>query len=232
MTDIRDFTTPANSLIKDCNGAANTAAITSTPGYESNYPAFFYVANLGDGWYVPSAGQLNYMIAYTPVLNESLELISGSSKNLVQFIYWTSDEYESSGNNQAWTLGEFLNFTQSVKRIVSGNKNRVRAFRNFSLSTKGEHAGTYNIGDVVTFVDGTKGVVFSLNREHTAGTVVAMNDYNSDDDADRWLENNDWWIWSSSERSDTQACFLLNTGVLSYDNKYAHASSITPSCVF
>ena len=35
---------------------------------------------------------------------------------------------------------------------------------------------TYKIGDVITFSDGTQGFVFHLNRERTAGTVVAMQD--------------------------------------------------------
>lgn len=185
MTDIRDFTTPANGLIKDCNGAANTETITAISGYETEYPAFDYAVGLGDGWYVPAAGQLNYMIAYTPVLNESLELISGynlimrsDSNTAAGFncYYWSSDEATSSGNSLAWYLNTDCSFVSVSK---SDANRRVRAFRNFSLSGSGET--TYKIGDVITFSDNTRGVVFSLNRERTAGTVVAMNDYNNTD---------------------------------------------------
>lgn len=187
MTDIRDFTTPANGLIKDCDGQANTAAITAISGYQTKYPAFKYAVGLGEGWYVPAAGQLNYMIAYTHVLNESLQLISGynlimrSDSNTTDHFnryYWSSDEATSSGNSKAWYLNVDCSFASVSK---SDANRRVRAFRNFSLSAKGNREGTYRIGDVINFNDGTKGVVFSLNRERTAGTVVAMNDYDNTD---------------------------------------------------
>ena len=184
MTDIRDFTTPANGLIKDCNGAANTATIAAISGYETKYPAFKYAKDLGDGWYVPAAGQLSYMIAHTAVLNASLKLISGyklimrsdsNTTGAFNCFYWSSDEATSSGNSLAW----YLNTDCSFVSVSKSDANRcVRAFRNFSLSAKGNREGTYRIGDVINFNDGTKGVVFSLNRERTAGTVVAMNDYN------------------------------------------------------
>ena len=185
-TDIRDFDDPANGLIKDCNGAANTAAITAISGYQTKYPAFNYVVGLGEGWYVPAAGQLNYMIAYTPVLNESLKLINGynlimsSGSNTAAGFdrhYWSSDEAISSGNSLAW----FLSVNCSFASISKSDAHWVRAFRDFSLSAKGNREGTYRIGDVINFSDGTKGVVFSLNRERTAGTVVAMNDYGNTD---------------------------------------------------
>ena len=186
-TDIRDFTTPANGLIKDCNGADNTATIAAISGYGTKYPAFQYAVDLGDGWYVPAAGQLSYMIAHTAVLNASLKLISGSKiimrdnndQNVAAAFdtyYWSSDECTSSGNSLAWYLNTDCSFTSISKSDAS---RRVRAFRNFSLSGSGET--TYKIGDVITFNDGTQGVVFSLNRERTAGTVVAMNDYDNTD---------------------------------------------------
>lgn len=187
--DIRNFTTPANGLIKDCNGAANTATITAISGYETKYPAFKYAKDLGDGWYVPAAGQLSYMIAHTAVLNASLKLISGSKiimrdnndQNVAAAFdtyYWSSDECTSSGNSLAWYLNTDCSFVSVSK---SDANRRVRAFRNFSLSAKGNREGTYRIGDVIEFSDHTKGVVFSLNRERTAGTVVAMNDYDNTD---------------------------------------------------
>lgn len=186
-TDIRDFDDAANGLIKDCNGAANTATITAISGYETNYPAFNYAVGLGEGWYVPAAGQLSYMIAHTAVLNASLALISGSKiimrnnndQNVAAAFdtyYWSSDECTSSGNSLAWYLNTDCSFASISKSDAS---RRVRAFRNFSLSGSGET--TCKIGDVITFIDGTQGVVFSLNRERTAGTVVAMNDYNNTD---------------------------------------------------
>ena len=186
-TDIRDFDDAANGLIKDCDGAANTAKIAAISGYETKYPAFNYAKGLGIGWYVPAAGQLNYMIAHTAVLNASLQLISGynlimrgDSNTAADFnrYYWSSDEATSSGNSLAWYLNTDCSFVSVSKSDAS---RRVRAFRNFSLSAKGNREGTYRIGGVITFNDGTQGVVFSLNRERTAGTVVAMNDYNNTD---------------------------------------------------
>lgn len=185
--DIRDFTTPAIGLIKDCDGKTNTETITSISGYQTKYPAFNYAVGLGEGWYVPAAGQLSYMIAHTAVLNASLMRISGynlimrsdnNTGSSFNCLYWSSDEAPSSGNSLAWYLNTDCAFA-SISKSNTGQ--RVRAFRNFSLSAKGEREGTYRIGDVISFSDGTKGVVFSLNREHTAGTVVAMNDYHNDD---------------------------------------------------
>lgn len=224
MTDIRDFTTPANGLIKDCNGAANTAAITAISGYETKYPAFNYAVGLGDGWYVPAAGQLSYMIAQAPVLNASLALISDynlimrSDKDATQAFntyYWASDECPSSGNSLAWYLNTDCSFA-NISKSNTDNQRRVRAFRNFSLSAKGNREGTYRIGDVINFSDGTKGVVFSLNRERTAGTVVAMNDYNNDDRS--WSAGYDHVPYLDEVRYASQA--------LSHTDGYANTCAV------
>lgn len=54
------------------------------------------------------------------------------------------------------------------------NKQRLILFALLCFAWFGSHAQTtYNIGDVYTFLDGSQGVVFSVNRDHTAGCVVA-----------------------------------------------------------
>ena len=220
MTDIRDFTTPANGLIKDCNGAANTAAIAAISGFETKYPAFNYAVGLGEGWYVPAAGQLSYMIAHTTVLNASLALISDynlimrtgtDATQAFNTYYWSSDECTSQGNSLAWYLNTDCSFASISKSDAS---RRVRAFRNFSLSGSGET--TYKIGDVITFNDDTQGVVFSLNRERTAGTVVAMNDYGNTDRS--WSAGYDHVPYLNEVRYASQA--------LSHTDGYANTCAV------
>ena len=134
----RDFTTPANGLIKDCNGKANTDIIAELDTYsQTNFPAFFYAKSLGDGgWYVPAAGQLNYMVGQTGALNASLMLIEGStcvlrsdhSLNDFNVNYWASDEY-SGNDSQAWYMKDNCSFTYISKANTSTA--RVRAFHDF-----------------------------------------------------------------------------------------------------
>lgn len=62
--------------ITDMNGYANTLAIRTHPA--ANYPAGF-TPDFDNGWYLPSAGQLNVLFGEIVRVNESLTLVGGTS---------------------------------------------------------------------------------------------------------------------------------------------------------
>lgn len=131
----------SKSLIKDLDGKGNTAEIVNEPDYsEANYPACYYATHVVDdgNWYLPAAGQLNFMYAYTPVLNASLEKISGynpilnnttSANGSNDSNYWSSDEYGTtvSGETKAWIIQHHGDFTYYLKSY----NYPVRAVRDF-----------------------------------------------------------------------------------------------------
>ena len=126
-TSVREEGNDANSVIKDLDGAGNTDEIKNETGqYEystANYPACGYAVDLGEGWYLPAAGQLNFMYAYIPVLNDSLEKIGGTLFGADWYL-WSSDE---SSHDYAW----FLKYDGSCNKSRKDQTGRVRAVRDF-----------------------------------------------------------------------------------------------------
>lgn len=133
----------SQSLIKDIDGASNTAEIVNESDYNAtNYPACAYVKSLveGEGWYLPSAGQLSFMYAYMPVLNKSLiritnaNCIMSTGSDEIAFpniCYWSSNEYDY---NYAWYISEEGALRIALKSSSANELTRpiyVRAMRNF-----------------------------------------------------------------------------------------------------
>lgn len=105
-------------------GKINTAYIIQQLG-EYKAPAARYSRNNGVEWYLPSAGEMFYLVAYANLegdINKALETAGGKKLN---GWYWTSSEYN---NGEAWRIahnGKMKRCSKLATRI------HVRAIRMF-----------------------------------------------------------------------------------------------------
>ena len=105
-------------------GKSNTAYIIQQLG-ENRVPAAKYSRKNGAEWYLPSAGELFYLVAYANLdgdIDEALEAAGGKKLN---GWYWTRSEYN---NGEAWRIahnGEKKRCSKLATRIY------VRAIRMF-----------------------------------------------------------------------------------------------------
>ena len=88
--------------IKDFNGDGNTQSITNQ-GTAATYPAAWWTVNIGQRWYLPSAGQLNLLFGELIAVNTSFGLVGGVPINPGDDIFlWSSTE---KSNSQAIVIG-------------------------------------------------------------------------------------------------------------------------------
>ena len=123
ITHANDYINSAVARL-DFAGLVNTAAIVNQLGTRTEYAArwcFEHNAEGLTGWYLPSVGELNLLIAQRQVVNRALQGINATP--LATQWHWSSSE----GNeNRAWNI--------SGVNIYPANKNevrRVRAIRKF-----------------------------------------------------------------------------------------------------
>ena len=94
-----------------------------------NYPAFEYVNNLGEGWYMPAIDELNAIYTNKEDINTAITVLSNvgvSATPLGTNFYWSS----SSGNNgSAWSQRFSDGYQYYYGR--KSNQNSVRAVRAF-----------------------------------------------------------------------------------------------------
>ena len=79
----------------------------------------------GDGWYLPSIGQLSILYANIPEINSAINAIAGSA-TMNGTKYWSCTE-ENYGVVSAW----LLNYDGTVFASPKGTTASVRAIRNF-----------------------------------------------------------------------------------------------------
>jgi hypothetical protein len=88
--------------IRDFDGDGNTQSITNQ-GTAATYPAAWSTVNIGQSWYLPSAGQLNLLFGELITVNTSFGLVGGVPINPGDDIFlWSSTE---KSNSQAIVIG-------------------------------------------------------------------------------------------------------------------------------
>lgn len=75
---------------RSVDGAQNMQIITQIPDWESQYPAFKWCADLGDGWYLPSYEEMAKVYENISLINASLQ---DKIVDYINYWYWTSSEY-------------------------------------------------------------------------------------------------------------------------------------------
>ena len=84
-----------NNALSDFNGLSNTQVLV---GLGSDYVAANAAWNYSDGvsntqWYLPSAGELGFMVARFKAINNTISMLSGVV--IPSYAFWSSTEYSS-----------------------------------------------------------------------------------------------------------------------------------------
>ena len=120
--------------IADFNGLNNTQ-ILRTGTTAATYPAAWAV-DFDNGWYLPSAGQVNLLYGELMDVNASLTLVGGTQivdptgtygTNNGDVYFWSSTEWNAS---QAMTIKIMDGLVKSVNK-TTGDKYYVRSVINF-----------------------------------------------------------------------------------------------------
>ena len=163
----------ARIAMHDLNGYDNTGIIRNVD-FDFAFPAAWAV-DYDNGWYLPSAGQLRYLISYAPEINASLHVVGGTNLPYHGNYYWWSSteftEFHAYDMNTGCSLGDYVK-DNHVNYPPNGIA--VRQIRDFQI----QHPihPTYHIGDVITNDDGSRGILFYISPDQTDGWMVALND--------------------------------------------------------
>lgn len=125
-----------SNALSDFNGKQQTDAIIATRGtkdYENwkpssgkteDYPAasccdmYHTVGTRQGDWYLPSCGELGYVIARMNLINEALNKIGGL-QNLVRQYIWSSTEHSATGARYISTYDGTVQFVEKDIRNYS-----------------------------------------------------------------------------------------------------------------
>lgn len=93
-----------NNALSDFNGLSNTQVLV---GLGSNYKAANAAWGYNDGvsntqWYLPSAGELGFMVARFKTINNTISQLGGVA--VPSYAFWSSTEYSSNGVYYMGTL--------------------------------------------------------------------------------------------------------------------------------
>jgi hypothetical protein len=161
----------SRDAIYDLDGYTNTAIIRNTHGADW-YPAAWSV-DFGQGWYLPAAGQLRWLMAYINEVNASLSIVHGTTFSFDHpRWYWTSTERGGAHAIVVSQTGSVANYPKW--NYIGDYQIGVRAVKSFSVQSS-----THAIGEVVTAPGGQKGIVFYVSPEDDTYWLVALNDLQS-----------------------------------------------------
>ncbi|MBQ3187642.1 MAG: DUF1566 domain-containing protein [Alistipes sp.] len=178
-------------------GLFNLVKLRHTEGWHELFPAFAWCADLGNGWYLPSTGELEEIAKQHKVLNDAMLRFPGAHQ--IQGIYWASNE-DAQHADRSWTALHYGGSASMLKRDV----NAVRAVACFKLesdaasqtparsithtparntarttqtppSATATTVKTYKVGDY--YNDGTKeGIVFWVDASGKHGKIVSLDE--------------------------------------------------------
>lgn len=153
----------------DLDGYQNTAIIRATHGADW-YPAAWSV-DFDHGWYLPSAGQLRWLIAYVNEINASIAVANGAPlAHAHPNWYWSSTEQDAMHAIVVSEGGSTANYMKW--NYYNTSTIGVRSIRDFSIAKRDRHL----IGDVVNTEGGQKGIVYYVSPEDDSYWLVALND--------------------------------------------------------
>ncbi|MBQ8056348.1 MAG: InlB B-repeat-containing protein, partial [Paludibacteraceae bacterium] len=161
--------TELKDLIYDFNGQANTLvmkndSLTNIDG------GLVKKTNFG---YIPSAGEMRLLYANLYEVVTSIKMLKDAfnythADNFDDAAYFTSSELDG---NHAWKLYSDGIFMSPIDKTYAYP---IREITKIGLSNFNYSLDTYKVGDVITFDDGSKGVIACAERDHT--WVVALDD--------------------------------------------------------
>ncbi len=157
----------ATGAVDEYDGEKNLAAVKASAGSLDAYPAFRSCAEQGDGWYLPSLGELNALSGMYAALNTELARHGGDA--LQAAYYWSSTELGSDAANSAQSV-----LIGSGTKLAS-SKNVVRSVRAAAyVGTRPAGQKKYAVGDPYEVNDVVLGVVCAVSEDGLHGTVLAL----------------------------------------------------------
>ena len=164
------------------DGAYNMAKVKAISGWRDKYPPFKWCADLGEGWYLPSKGELEVFTLNTAIhdaVNRTLIARGGRrlyNKGEIGW-YWSSTEYDYKAPSGEFCAC-FVNMPDGSTNFSYKNYGiYVRAVSAFGDSSNAVSVATtsapYKVGDY--YNDGVKeGVVFEVSADGLHGKIVSM----------------------------------------------------------
>ena len=118
-TDYSKIISSYNNALSDFNGLSNTQTLV---GLDSDYTAANAAWNYNDGvsntqWYLPSAGELGFLVARFKTINNTISQLGGIA--VLSNFFWSSTEYSSSSAFYVYTHnGNVHNDEKAVSSYV------------------------------------------------------------------------------------------------------------------
>ena len=160
----------ARVSMDDLDGYGNTVIIRNA-GDKDEYPLIWDI-DLENDWYLPSIGELRWLFGALNEVNPSLSLIGGQTmrmgENESAFFYYSSTEYSDAYvlciDDAVDIIGyRKYNYIGSVRQVRKAKLDNVEKFK-------------YQIGDLITNEDGSKGIVYYLSPDGLSGEMIALHD--------------------------------------------------------
>lgn len=157
----------ATGALDEYDGEKNLAAVKASAGSLDAYPAFQSCTDQGEGWYLPSLGELNALSRMYAALNT--ELTRHGADALQAAYYWSSTELPADGANSAQSV-----LMGSGTQLAS-SKNVARNVR--AVTYVGERPAAekkYAVGDPYEVNDEVVGIVCAVREDGLHGTILAL----------------------------------------------------------
>lgn len=149
------------------DGIPNMVTVAAIDPDYTDYPAFKYCADLGEGWYLPAQKELQHLREVLAKTQPTF-LSHGGEEINTEAIYWSSTEADQFMD--AMAFGADMDFP-GMFGIQKDGLCPVRAFRKFGrTSTIG-----YQVGDLYQ-QDGVTGIVCEISEDGTHGKIIALKD--------------------------------------------------------
>lgn len=120
-------------------GVINTTKVQQVYGWQNKFPAFKWCTDLGEGWYLPSIGELQSLLRFGihNTINKTLSVYGTKLADIgTTNSYWSStEEYKSEASSLSMLRGEKL-------RVNKSSSNYVRAVAVFGAAYEKEYKET------------------------------------------------------------------------------------------
>ena len=151
----------------DLNGKINMAAVQRRANWKSNYSAFQWCAELGDGWYLPAIEELGVIYENKAKINKTLQkhnFVELGSQSPHSCLWSSCEEGAYSAGSLFFSNGEYFSDAKSSDNAARAVFALGEVAQVVDGSTTLQQLTVYNIGDLVT-IEGVQGVVFQTSPE-------------------------------------------------------------------
>ena len=176
-TDYSKTISGYNNALSDFNGLSNTQVLV---GLGSDYVAANAAWNYSDGasniqWYLPSAGELGFLVARFKTINSTISMLSGVAVPSLDF--WSSTEYSSYGAYRVYAyFGNvdyyYKDYYSYVRPFASLDNNGVTNLITFTIDSV-----EYYAEEGMTFMEWC-GSSYNTDGFYIDGSVVFSNEGN------------------------------------------------------